>query len=145
MHDLRRTCLGQWPKVQKTKVPRWNSPGITPFYRLTRPVGPCWLQPHTAAALPYGAGADLKKNKKTCKVGLMARANVPSNGCPQIIEDASYGSLQSGFARNSGQRHNLLAARSAAPGVSPGGINGDLPDHLCTAAVWACLSASARR
>ena len=77
---------------------------------------------------------------KPCKVGLMTRANVPSNGYPQIIEDASHGSLQSVFVRHPSQRYGLPAARSAALGVQPSGINFGLSGHLSTGAVWADMS-----
>ena len=75
----------------------------------------------------------------------MTRANESSNGYPQIIEDASHGSLQSVFVRHPGQRHGLPAARSSTPGVQPGGINLGLSDHLFKAAVWSDMTPTARR
>lgn len=75
----------------------------------------------------------------------MTRENVVSNGYPQIIEDASHGSLQSVFVRHPGQRRHVLAARYAALGIQPDWIDVSLSVGLRTTTVWACLIATARR
>lgn len=75
----------------------------------------------------------------------MTQQNVPFNGCPQITEDISHGSLQSVSVRTSGQRRHFPAARSAAPGIQPDAIDVSLPRGLGTGAVWTNVNVTVRR
>lgn len=75
----------------------------------------------------------------------MTQQNVPFNGCPQITEDNSYGSLQSVSVRTAGQRRHFPAARSAASGIQPGGIDIGLPGSLSTGAVWVNVNVTVQR
>ncbi|MNZ58943.1 hypothetical protein D3C78_769640 [compost metagenome] len=75
----------------------------------------------------------------------MTQQNVPFNGCPQITEDISHGSLQSVYVRTPGQRRHFPAARSAASGIQPGEVDVGLPRSLGTGTVWANVNVRVRR